>query len=271
MAIKKNTGNADALLILALGMSGVSSEKIITDQEKAGKREVVNSSMLPVDFQKPYDCPDIQTVQDAWTTLTEIGIILKEDPKEAEKRGELFVEVSLPEGWHIKPTDHSMWTKLVDDKGFERAAIFYKAAFYDRSAHFSMSTRIHFRNEPILGYDNPNYNRDDRTYLYRVTCEEAGGTEPTVLWQSETYQDDYVPNWQLDKMAAAGTPIPNDVRTYDQVHAEKKVREEEGKAFLARHFPDYRDFRAYWDLDTVEFLATVGQTPSPAQEDGGVE
>ncbi len=47
---------------------------------------------------------------------------------------DLFVNVQLPDGWRKKPTDHSMWSELLDDKGVKRAAIFYKAAFYDRSA-----------------------------------------------------------------------------------------------------------------------------------------
>jgi hypothetical protein len=42
--------------------------------------------------------------------------------------------VSLPPGWKVVPTDHSMWSDLVDAKGEKRASIFYKAAFYDRDA-----------------------------------------------------------------------------------------------------------------------------------------
>lgn len=47
---------------------------------------------------------------------------------------DLFVEVELPLGWKVEPTDHSMWNMLVDDTGKKRAEIFYKAAFYDRDA-----------------------------------------------------------------------------------------------------------------------------------------
>jgi hypothetical protein len=34
-----------------------------------------------------------------------------------------------------------MWSYILDDKGRERCAIFYKAAFYDRRAHLSISAR----------------------------------------------------------------------------------------------------------------------------------
>jgi hypothetical protein len=46
----------------------------------------------------------------------------------------IFCNAELPKGWKKRATDHSMWSELVDDKGVVRAQIFYKAAFYDRSA-----------------------------------------------------------------------------------------------------------------------------------------
>ena len=50
------------------------------------------------------------------------------------KGDDLFTDVKLPQGWRIQPTNHSMWSDLLDEAGVKRAAIFYKAAFYDRSA-----------------------------------------------------------------------------------------------------------------------------------------
>jgi len=51
---------------------------------------------------------------------------------------DLFQVVDFPEGWKVVPApDHSMWSSLQDDKGRERAAIFYKAAFYDRNARIN--------------------------------------------------------------------------------------------------------------------------------------
>jgi hypothetical protein len=47
---------------------------------------------------------------------------------------DLFYDAKLPEGWKLEPTDHSMWSRIVDNQGQERVKIFYKAAFYDRSA-----------------------------------------------------------------------------------------------------------------------------------------
>jgi len=61
-----------------------------------------------------------------------------------EPADDIFVSVKFPKGWTKKVTDHDMWTKLLDDKGRERAAIFYKAAFYDRSARVSLTARFSY-------------------------------------------------------------------------------------------------------------------------------
>ncbi len=39
---------------------------------------------------------------------------------------------SVPDGWRLRPTDHPMWSHLVDADGVVQAEVFYKAAFYDR-------------------------------------------------------------------------------------------------------------------------------------------
>lgn len=92
-------------------------------QEARGQQELVRSSQLPKELGA-YD-------GDSKSTLEEHGIKVlgetKDDP--------LFYDVELPNGWKIEATDHSMWSKLFNANGDEVAAIFYKAAFYDRKAH----------------------------------------------------------------------------------------------------------------------------------------
>ncbi len=74
------------------------------------------------------------TKEDILEKYKELGInVLSEDPED-----DLFYIVQVPKGWTIQPTDHPMWTNLVDDDNQPVARIFYKAAFYDRNAH------IHF-------------------------------------------------------------------------------------------------------------------------------
>lgn len=93
----------------------------IEAQERAGQRTFVQSSTLP---KKCIGC--------TWEQIERAGIVRGDDVDD------LFVRVALPQGWAIVPTDHSMWSKLLDERGRERATMFYKAAFYDRAAHISL-------------------------------------------------------------------------------------------------------------------------------------
>lgn len=54
---------------------------------------------------------------------------------------DIFVGVTAPDGWTLRPSDHSMWSYIHDEQGRKRGAVFYKAAFYDRNAHLSLQTR----------------------------------------------------------------------------------------------------------------------------------
>jgi hypothetical protein len=59
----------------------------------------------------------------------------------------LFVDAKFPDGWRKKPTDHAMWTEIVDEKGRKRGMIFYKAAFYDQRAHAFLESRFLVEND----------------------------------------------------------------------------------------------------------------------------
>ena len=95
----------------------------IEQQESRGQRELVNSDVLPAEIHG-----ERQTLENA-------GVIFGE-PVEGDP---LFINVTLPDGWKKWATGHSMWSSLVDSDGNERARIFYKAAFYDRSANMGVS------------------------------------------------------------------------------------------------------------------------------------
>jgi hypothetical protein len=103
----------------------------IEASERAGQRELVASQVLPTAIHRLY--PD----GDARALLVQWGFIFGE-PVEGDP---IFQHATLPPGWSKKGTDHDMWSKILDEHGRERCAIFYKAAFYDRSAHMSVSAR----------------------------------------------------------------------------------------------------------------------------------
>lgn len=100
----------------------------IEAQEAAGQAALVASDTLPTDLGWGDHIRDRAILEAAGVQF--LGVC-ENDP--------LFQRVILPAGWKKVPTDHSMWSKLVDETGRERAAIFYKAAFYDRKAHMTVS------------------------------------------------------------------------------------------------------------------------------------
>jgi hypothetical protein len=107
-----------------LGVITLMEKEGIERQEAQGQRSLAASTQIP----RRCGLTDEQLLQLGFTQL-------------GEKTGDLFRDVVLPPGWKKVPTDHSLWTDLVDDKGRKRASIFYKAAFYDREAFMSFIHR----------------------------------------------------------------------------------------------------------------------------------
>ena len=111
----------DGMMMLADAMSRGSSDGLIEESEKRGQQSFVNSDTLPTEGDRK--------------ELEAAGVRFL-GPVEGDP---IFTYVELPEGWKKVATDHDMWSKLVDAEGVERASIFYKAAFYDRSAFLSVT------------------------------------------------------------------------------------------------------------------------------------
>lgn len=106
----------------------------IEAQEKAGQQTLVASSLLPIQGSSMVE-----------HHLSPLGFKL------GNTVDDLFVEATLPPGWSKKASDHDMWSSVVDEKGRDRIAVFYKAAFYDRKAHMSLTARYRIG----CDYDNP--------------------------------------------------------------------------------------------------------------------
>lgn len=111
----RNTEKADPMEHLALAMFGGGIE----EQEAIGQSQLEHSDVLPT-----------QCSEDDRKALEAAGVVFGEKVE----GDDIFTHVTLPAGWKKQRTDHSMWTDLLDGEGTKRAAIFYKAAFYDRNA-----------------------------------------------------------------------------------------------------------------------------------------
>jgi hypothetical protein len=120
-----------------------------------------------------------------------------------ERNGTIFVEAAFPPGWTLKPTEHAMWNDVVDEKGRKRAAVFFKAAFYDYSAHtFGLETRynvkgVYGRESNIEAYTVADW---DGTALHTVPVPPGLGysaqdeyRKPAQQWLDEHYPDNADP------------------------------------------------------------------------------
>lgn len=117
-----NTSSQDPLVHLVEAIA--SPDTFITDMEARGQKELLASEVLPSEI--------LWCTQEDMEALGFVfGDLVKNDP--------LFRHVTLPQGWSRKGTEHSMWTAVVDERGIERVAVFYKAAFYDRSARMGLN------------------------------------------------------------------------------------------------------------------------------------
>lgn len=188
----------------------------IEAQEAAAQRDLVESQKLPKEG----------TIQ-----LSHTGPHRTSDQKQLETLGfvfgfevdDLFVSCQLPKGWTLKPTDHSMWSAVCDEKGRKRMAVFYKGAFYDRRAFARMEKRF-----SIIGWDAPSPALPEQHIDYS-----------TDAWK-KTLECRYVKDWD-------NTPVFH-TQPFEMGDSEaERAAYRECVDWLLEHYPLYEDPFAYWD------------------------
>lgn len=103
----------------------------IERQEAQGQQDLVRAmNKLPADM-RPEDR----------AALESLGFVF------GDKVEDIFLAVTFPNGWIIRPTEHSMHSDLMDPQSRKRGGVFYKAAFYDRNAHFNLKARYFISND----------------------------------------------------------------------------------------------------------------------------
>lgn len=184
----------------------------ILDQEARGQRDLVQSDVLPREINMYGDGEPAKAIE----YLTSLGFQFKGDVPDDK----LFQYVIFPDGWKKIATDHSMHSNLVDPQGRIRGGIFYKAAFYDRAAHMHLNRRFQI-----------GFNHYDR--------ESYKDGMPVVAFVKDA----------LEKVVFESRPfevIKNERghwNTYDvRDEAEKEVKE-----WLDAHYPEWNDYRKYWN------------------------
>ena len=118
----------------------------------------------------------------------------------------------------MQATDHSMWSNILDQNGMVRGKMFYKAAFYDRSAHMYLSTR------------------------YQICTDYIGKDYSTT--------EIYFGNPQ-EKLYVAGQVHRANNATREQrieAYAIEESLKQEAREWAKKNYPDYENVNAYWDL-----------------------
>lgn len=163
----------------------------IEAQEAQGQADFVESQTLPI------DCPQEQ--------LENLGFVFE------DAVDDIFVNVKFPQGWTFRPTDHSMWSELLDPNRNVRAGIFYKAAFYDRSANMHLDRAISVER---------NYDVKDIIQFFVKYNKEEVLLATEIVRDVKEYSDEY---WEEERRL-------RDVAT----------------DWMNKNYPDNSDVLAYW-------------------------
>lgn len=134
----------------------------------------------------------------------------------------------------MNPTEHSMWSKLIDSDGLERASVFYKAAFYDRNAHITVNQRF------SIAVDYPDNWKAGGPYFGKVL---DGGSE---VWRSKALcDDDRLRAAENDKAAMAALRDDLGWDVVDKLRGSDMARDAAAEWLKARR-PDHEKTEAYW-------------------------
>ncbi len=155
------------------------------------------------------------------------------------KTDKIFWECQFPPGWRKKPTNHSMWSDLLDDKGRKRGSIFFKAAFYDYDAHIGLNHRYGVKTFFLDAKKEEIYDRQ--------TGEHAQG--------KEGIRDEFVRVDVIDQTTNASLFTTEIIERADWNNREEALSrskrqdlaKEECNKWLDEHYPQWREASAYWD------------------------
>tara|TARA_R100000656_G_scaffold104176_1_gene75980 strand:- start:29677 stop:30357 length:681 start_codon:yes stop_codon:yes gene_type:complete len=205
-----------SLLLLEIFSGG--EEGAIERQEARGQLQLVQSNSLPTKWEDLYPWDDAYVEAGLESLGFEFGEPYPDDP--------IFRPVTLPSGWSKRAVAHDMYSVVVDDRGFHRLGMFYKAAIYDRRAGMSPARRINAC-KSYRDYDKGILHVRVEASLPRK--EQQPGMV-LVLKEFTFSADD-------NDFFKQGTD-------FDEV-----------ATWLSTHYPDHRDFFSYWELSLEDFRA----------------
>jgi len=190
----------------------------IEAQEAAGQCWLNENSLLPKDGGL--------NGNNTWSDLERLGF------KRTGDYDDLFYNVEFPTGWKLVPTEHSMHSNLVDERGRIRGRVFYKAAFYDRRASVTLNKRYVATLRPECGYgDNYKDDAPARGYVFDTSTGD-GLDQNTIIYQTEGRV--YLPDANTDGVARYRYRVLS--------NGLSKMAAD----WLDEHYPEHANPVAYW-------------------------
>lgn len=230
--------NAGAMEVFVEAMlNGGNTSAAIEAQERRGQQSIVRSQCIPIK-SNAHEVPQEFLFKGVSDDSTPFKVRMEQRDKniiewtkaQYEAMGikvidavdDLFYSVELPEGWEVKPTDHSMWNDVFDNKGRKRIQFFYKVAFYDRDAFSNFCRRFRTSVDHTAPVDSEYAIWEKSDFIGRVY------DDTTVIFETEQI------------------PAPE---SKDYVE-EEKIKKQLSKIidnYIKEHYPNYKDINAYWD------------------------
>lgn len=216
----EDTTKRSALEHLVGSLGG--SSNYIENMEAQGQRQLTQSTTIPSRINGDYGGK-------GEAQLKAMGFELGPIPKGSDD--DIFRPALLPKGWKKVATDHSMWSEIHDEKGFARISMFYKAAFYDRSAHLNLNVRLHTEDD----WEEREKTGTIRSFITAVMPgQDAKGDRNKVIVHTIECPETFP-----DHKEARGYAHPFFVAQDNNRMAAKE--------WLKANFPDHEDPTAYWD------------------------
>ena len=193
-----NRDELDAFMMLFRAMSGESN--VIEHMEAEGQQRAVNNTMVAKKMR-----PSRQDWEQLGFAFSDIS------------GDDVLCKATLPEGWIIVPTDHSMWNDIIDQNGRKRGSMFYKSSFYDRDAHMDLNCRYGVRSD---------YIGDD----YSTTEIYFGNDSEKLFVAGQVHRQKNATREEI-------------LAEYDEMDRLKAM----AKKFGDENYPDWKNVHAYWD------------------------
>lgn len=220
---------------MTMGMDGhLDREQRVSQRELARQSKTAAQERAPTNIPKRLMCCTDEDLIKAGFKLGPRGTLTTE----------IFRPAVMPEGWRFVQTDHGMWSDLVDGAGFVRGSMFYKSAFYDRSAHLGLNKRFTTREDRAAA-------DVDGTLRGHVIARLPGKKD----------EDGHIVHTMTYPVKFPGTyHVVDESMRRAYFEASDQFRKDLS-AWLATNYPDSDSVHAYWDMqfgpsETAEHAAT---------------